>query len=163
MYATIDDYTALYGTIEQEEFNRLALEADRAMDRATSGIDNVRKLVVAYPETDADIIKACACRIINLLKQIYDAEAAAESARGYVQGAAGLQGKAVSSMSAGNESVSFAASSNSTAIDRAIADPVARDRLIKNTINVWLSGLEDANGVNLFYMGAYPAQEETDV
>ncbi len=157
MYVTIDDYNAFYSDgIQQDEFNRFALEADRVLDQATTGIDNVRKLKIAFPVDDADIVKGCACRIINLLKQISDAEAAAESARGYTEGAAGLQGKTVSSMSSGNESVSFSSSSNATAIDRAIASPTARNQLITNVINVCLSGIEDANGVNLFYMGPYP-------
>lgn len=162
MYATITDYASWFGAIQGDEFNRFSLEADRILDIYTTGIDNTKKLRIAFPtdESDAAAVKYAACKLINLLKQISDAEASAASARGYTEGANGLQGKAVSSMSAGNESLSFASGSDTTAIDKAIADPEEKKKLIHNMIVEFFSGLQDANGVNLLYMGSYPVRIE---
>lgn len=159
MYATREQYESYYGEITEQEYNRLSIEADRYIDVLTTGIDNVRKLKVAFPVEDADNIVYCACRVTNILKQIADAEASAASARGYTEGANGLQGKVVSSVSSGNESVSFGtASAELSAIDKAIADPAEKDKLIKNIVKIWLSGISDSNGVNLLYMGRYPEE-----
>lgn len=151
MYATYDDYIQLYeDDITEQEFVRLEMEAERIMDIATTGVDNVAKLKRAFPEDSKTAIMFCTCQIINVGKQIADAEAAS----GYVAGANGLQGKAVSSVSAGNESVSF--SGGSSAITEAAYNAEKKRKLLLDTANVYLSGLTDANGVNLLYMGAYP-------
>lgn len=151
MYATYEDYIQLYGEgITEHEFVRLEMQVERSMDIATTGIDNVRKLKKAFPEEHRQAIMLCACQMVNLAKQIADAEAAS----GYVAGKNGLQGKAVASMSAGNESVSF--SSGSTAISEAAFNAEKKGKLLLSAAKEYLSGLEDANGVNLLYMGAYP-------
>lgn len=157
MYATLEQYVRYYGEIAADDFNRFLIEAQRYMDILTTGIDNVRKLKVAFPTEDAENIAYCACHIVNILKQISDAEASAASARGYTEGANGLQGKVVSSVSAGNESVSYGtASGELSAIDKAIADPEEKKKLIERIVKLWLSGVTDSNGVNLLYMGKYP-------
>ena len=156
MYATREDYISLYGEIEEAQFNRLALEADRIMDTHTTGIDNVKKLKIAFPAAEQPNITACACALVNFLKQVSDAETSTASARGYEETANGLKGKVVSSMSAGNESLSFTATTDGTAIDKAISDTDAKQAYIREIIAKWLSGLTDANGVNLLYMGRYP-------
>lgn len=151
MYATYEDYIQLYGEgITEQEFVRLEMQVERSMDIATTGIDNVRKLKMAFPEEHRQAIMLCACQMVNLAKQIADAEAAS----GYVAGKNGLQGKAVASMSAGNESVSF--SSGSAAISEAAFNAEKKGKLLLSAAKEYLSGLEDANGVNLLYMGAYP-------
>ena len=151
MYATYEDYIQLYGDgITEQEFVRHEMQAERYMDIATTGIDNVAKLKTAFPEANRTAIMYCACQMVNLAKQISDAEAAC----GYVAGSNGLQGKTVSSISAGNESISF--SSGSTAITEAAFNAEKKGRLLLDTAKEYLSGLEDANGVNLLYMGAYP-------
>ena len=151
MYATYETYVQLYGDgITEQEFQRFAIEAERAMDIATTGIDNVRKLKIAFPVADAAAIGYCACQMVNILKQISDAEAAS----GYVSGANGLQSKAIASMSAGNESVSF--SSGNASITEAAFNASKKSKLLISAAKEYLHGLEDANGVNLLYMGAYP-------
>ena len=151
MYATYEDYIQLYGEgITEHEFVRLEMQVERSMDIATTGIDNVRKLKKAFPEEHRQAIMLCACQMVNLAKQIADAEAAS----GYVAGKNGLQGKAVASMSAGNESVSF--SSGSTAISEAAFNAEKKGKLLLSAAKEYLAGLKDANGVNLLYMGAYP-------
>lgn len=156
MYATKEQYETYYGEISVAEFSRFIMEAQRYMDILTTGIDNVRKLKVAFPTEEAESIAYCACHIVNILKQISDAEASAASARGYTEGANGLQGKVVSSVSAGNESVSYGTSGELSAIDKAIADPKEKIKLIEGVVRLWLSGVQDSNGVNLLYMGKYP-------
>lgn len=159
MYIQYEEYTSLYDLMDKEIFNRLSFDACRYLDRFTSGVDGVKKLKVAFPvdEDSAEAVKRCAAEIVNLLFQIQEAEKSASMGRGYIQTENGLQGKVVSSVSAGNESVSFSSGGNqASAIDAAVSDLSARDNLICNTVRQYLSGVQDANSVNLLYMGVYP-------
>ena len=158
MYITFDEYTALYDPIEERDFNRLAFEACRTVDKLTAGIDGVKKLNVAFPtdEDNAASVRHCIAKVINLLYQIQEAEKSAFLARGYTETANGVQGKVVSSVTAGNESISFSSGGGDTAVDKAIKDLDERNRLIDSVVRESLSGVTDANGVNLLYMGVYP-------
>ena len=159
MYITLDEYTALYNPVEEKVFNRLAYDAGRHIDRLTTGIDGVKKIKTAFPtdEDSAEAVRRCTAKIINILYQIQEAENSASVGRGYIQTENGLQGKIVSSVSAGNESISFSSGgTQASAIDAAVSDLSARDTLISGTIREYLSGVQDANGVNLLYMGVYP-------
>lgn len=159
MYITYSEYTALYDTIEEKVFNRLAFDACRYMDRLTTGLDGVKKLKAAFPEDEdsAAAVRHCAAHVVNILYQIQEAEKSASLGRGYTETANGLQGKVISSVSAGGESVTYATKTGSgTAIDSAAADPAFRTRMILDIIREELSGYTDANGVNLLYMGVYP-------
>ena len=151
MYASYADYVSYFGEdISQQEFRRFANEADRAMDRATTGIDNVKKLKVAFPQKDTDVVIFCACKIINCLKQIADIQAST----GFSEGTNGTTGKVIASISSGNESISY--TSGDTAITRAAVDVSEKSKLIADVIKSSFSGVTDANGVNLMYMGVYP-------
>lgn len=158
MYITLEDYKAIYDPIDERLFNNLAFEACRVMDIHTTGIDNIKKLKVAFPaEPDyAETVKRCAAKLVNLMYQIQQAEIAAIENRGYDMTEQGLRGKVISSVSAGNESITYSASATSTAIDAAVKSRTERDKLFANTVWYYLSGVEDANGVNLLYMGRYP-------
>lgn len=158
MYINFDEYTALYDPIEERDFNRLVFQACQAVDNLTTGVDGVKKLRVAFPtdEDDVTAVKRCVSNVTNLLYQIQEAEKSAFLARGYAETANGLQGKVVSSVSAGNESVSFASGDGSTLVDKAITNIAERNRLIQSIVREYLSGVTDANGVNLLYMGVYP-------
>jgi hypothetical protein len=46
----------------------------------------------------------------------------------------------------------------SSVIDKAVADKSVRNKLVADTIRGGLSGVKDANGVNLLYMGKYPGR-----
>ena len=86
---------------------------------------------------------------------------AAASARAMTENADGtVRSRVISSVSSGSESVSYAtgsaARSGTTAIDAAVSDPGARARLLDDIVRRYLSGVKDANGVNLLYMGRYP-------
>ncbi len=161
-YVDYEYYKSLYGdkTVLETDFNRLSWDAERAIDKATSGVDNVRKLKVAFPtnEEDAETVKRCICALVDFLKQIEVAERSASALSTYAERADGsLQGKVVSSVSAGNESISYAVGKSSdTAISAAIKSVKDRDLTVYEFIRSRLEGVTDANGVNLLYMGPYP-------
>lgn len=161
MYVDYEYYKSLYGerTIPKADFNRLSWDADRALDTATSGVDNVKKLQVAFPtnEYDSEAVKRCVCALIDLLDQIEQAERNASKAQGYTERADGtLQGKVISSMSAGNESISFSTPSSQTLISTAVKSEKDKQLVVYDFIKSRLSGICDANGVNLLYAGTYP-------
>lgn len=160
MYITKEAYAELYGPMEDGVFARLSIEACRVMDIHTTGIDNVKKLKRFFPtdEDSAEAVRHCAARIISTLKQIQDAEAVAMEGRGYESTEQGMRGKVISSVSAGNESISYTTGSTSasTAIDEAVKDRNTRDKLLAGIVREYLRGIEDDNGVGLLFMGMYP-------
>lgn len=161
-YVGYDYYTSLYGDkeISETDFKRLSWDAEREVDKATSGVDGVKKLKVAFPtnEDDAEAVKRCVCALVDFLNQIETAERNANSVGQYTERADGsLQGKVVSSVSAGNESISYAVGKSSdTAISNAIKDLQSKDLAVYQFIASRLSGVSDANGVNLLFGGRYP-------
>lgn len=160
-YIDYEYFTSIYGEIPETDFNRLSWEASRKIDVYTSGIDGVRKLKIAFPtdEDSAEAVKRCVCKLIQVMQEIEEAETSARQASGYVETENGLKGKVISSVSAGNESISFAVGSNAgtkTIFDEAISNKAAQEQLFRDTIYDYLSGISDANGVNLLYMGRYP-------
>lgn len=165
-YSTYEQFAALYPDVSEADYNRLAYRADRELDIHTAGIDNVRKLKAAFPEDDdsAEAIRRCEMELVSLMKQIEDAEQAATAAAAYTKRADGTYAlSALASVSSGSESMSFASSSAApkTTITEAASDSAAREKLYGEKIRYYLSGVTDANGVNLLYMGAYPYCIET--
>lgn len=158
-YIRKDYYTGIHGDIADDAFANLSWEACRLLDLHTTGIDGIKKLKVAFPtdEDDSETVKRCACKLVNLLYQIQQAESAANSVHGYESTEQGMRGKVITSVSAGNESISYSTgNAAATVIDKAVTDKTVRDSLISTTIREYLSGIADANGVNLLYMGPYP-------
>lgn len=138
-------YAALYPDGPDESaFDRLRWEARRIMDRATTGLDGVRKLAVAPPveEHDAQAVERCEAALVRLLWQTEQAEGCASWTDGTVTG------KVVTAVTAGSESVSFAAPAAVSAEDG--------EAKCRELVERYLSGVVDANGVNLLYMGRYP-------
>ena len=154
-YITLPEYTAIYGAIDSQDFSRLSWEASRLMDIHTTGVDGFKKLSEAIP-TDADDLECvtrCCAALIHLMSEIENAE---QSVTGYTVRADGtVVSKAVSSISSGSESITFA-NGATTALGAAVGDSAAREKMYADTIKKYLSGVTDANGVNLLYMGAYP-------
>ena len=155
MYVEYEFYTSLYGAdaIKEAEFNRLLWEACKKVDYHTTGVDGLKKLKHFFPsdEEDAEAVKRCVCKLIDAMHKVN----LAEDASGYVVKEDGtLQGKLVASVSAGNESISYSAGKN--AINTAANDSAAREKLYMDIITEYLSGVTDANGVSLLYMGVYP-------
>lgn len=159
MYITFEEYTELYEPMEERLFCRLAFEACRIMDNHTTGIGNVKKLQKYFPQDpyNAKAVKFCAAKIIDILFQIQEVEASSSAGRGYTETENGMQRKVISAIQSGSESITFSeAKATNTTIDVAAADKKERDRLIVGIIRESLSGVTDANGVNLLYMGVYP-------
>lgn len=162
MYVKYEFYKQLYGSdaVKEIDFNRYSWEVDRKLDYYTSGVDGVKKLKIAFPTDDegSECVKRCACALIDLVNKINQAERNAREASGYIQREDGnYQGKIVSSVSAGNESISFSTGSNkATIFDKALTDRAIKEQLFIDIIREYLSNVTDANGVNLLYMGPYP-------
>lgn len=158
-YIRRDYYEGLYGEIPETDFTRLVFEADRILDLHTTGIDNVKKLKRYFPtdEDDAELVKRCAAKLVHFLHQVQTAELAALESRGYESTEQGMRGKVISSVSAGNESITYANGiSVSTDIDAAVKNKTTRDRMSAEIVWEYLAGVTDDNGVNLLYMGRYP-------
>ena len=147
--------------IEEAEFDRLLRKAEREVDKATTGIDNVKKLRVAFPENefDSETVKVCVCGLIELLHDIESAEKFSSSMSGFIERPDGtIQGKVVTSVSAGNESISFSTvgASGGSIVGNAAKGIKEKEVTIKEFIRGCLSGVLDSNGVNLLYAGRYP-------
>lgn len=160
-YAAFAEYAELYPNgAGADDYARLSWEADRIIDRHTTGLDNVRKLQVAMPTDEYSLaaVKHCACALANLLYQIETVENSAVSAAGSVTRSDGLVvGKQVASMSSGSESISYSVSTAATTtVGAAVASEEEREKLFTATVRKYLSGVTDANGMNLLYMGVYP-------
>ena len=158
-YIALSEYNELYDPINERLFNRFSVEASRVMDIHTTGIDNVKKLKTYFPtdEDDAEAVKHCAAKLIYTLNQINQAEVTALESRGYESTDQGMRGKVISSISSGNESISYATGGNAsaTAYDAAAKDRTVRDKLLAEIVWDYLRGVSDVNGVGLLYMGVY--------
>lgn len=160
-YIDYEYYQSLYGeTISELEFNRLLWDAEREIDKMTSGIDNIKKLKVAFPTEPEDVeaVKRCIVDVVNFLHKLEIAESNADSVSQLIERCDGsLQGKVISSVSAGNESISFAVGkSTDTALGNAVKGFKSKEEVICQLISSKLRGIADANGVNLLYSGIYP-------
>lgn len=164
MYISKYEYEDIYDFndfMKESEFLRLSHEAERAMDKHTTGVDGLKKLKVAFPaeEYDAEAVRYCTAKVIHTLYQIQKAEQSAEAARGYTETPQGLQRKIISRVESGNEAISYSeVKLSNSAIDAAVSDVSSKNALISGIIRECLSGVCDANGVQLLYMGQYPAR-----
>ena len=149
--ASFDEYKALYGEeLDQAAYDRLAWQAKRAMDSVTTGVDGVRKLDAAPPaeEYGAQAVKRCQMALVHLLHEM-------EMAAGTVTREDGtVTGRAVTSITAGAESVTFAAPAGTS------GGSAERQRVLRETAEEYLDGVADANGVPLLYGGIYPVKLE---
>lgn len=157
-YVDYDYYKSIYGedAISEPDFNRLSWEACRRIDTLT-----LNKLKFAFPtnEDDAETVRRCVCKLIEIAAQIEAANKRVSEGQGYIEDESGaLRGKVVSSVSSGSESISYTAKAEggSTLIDAVLSDKAAQDRLYRDTVREYLAYVPDANGVNLLYAGAYP-------
>lgn len=162
-YIDYEYYTGMYDNpdITEKEFKRYVYDVEKRIDSLTTGVDNVRKLKIAFPvdEEDAESVKRCLVAMIDLTHRIKKAEKTMEAARGYTERSDGsMQGRIVKSVSSGNESITYSAGNESSMsiIDKALADKKMQNQLYRDMAIEYLSGVADANGVNLLYMGRYP-------
>lgn len=147
MYVNYEYYESLYGgnTLAETDFQRISWEAEREVDKATSGVDGVKKLKVAFPvdEYDAEVVKRCICELVNFIYRLEKA-----------QNAMNNDGGIVISKSAGNESITY--ENTDSDISNALKSAKGREKAIYSFIVSKLSGVSDANGVNLLFAGRYP-------
>lgn len=161
-YIDYEYYESLYRekAIYEADFERLLWDAEREIDKATSGVDGVRKLKVAFPTDlyDAEAVKRCVAELVNFLYKLEIAEESANAIGQYTERADGsMQGKVVTSVSAGNESITYAVGKTAdTAISNAIKDLQSKDMTVQRFIESKLRSVSDANGVNLLFGGRYP-------
>ena len=145
MYVDYAFYKTLYGTtVDETAFNRLIWNAEKLVKNAVTGVDGRCKLDFAFPdeEYDAEAVKRCECALVDIMAKIDKAETEAEG------------NKTVKSVSAGNESISY--DTGSGLIGKVLSDKSAQTRLYADTINEYLRGTKDKNGVNLLFGGVYP-------
>lgn len=145
MYVDYEFYKTLYGTtVDETVFNRLIWNAEKLVKNAVTGVDGRCKLDFAFPDVayDAETVKRCECALVDIMAKINKAETEAEG------------NKTVKSVSAGNESISY--DTGSGLIGKVLSDKSAQARLYADTINEYLRGTKDKNGVNLLFGGAYP-------
>ena len=145
MYVDYEFYKTLYGTtVDNTVFNRLIWNAEKLVKNAVTGVDGRCKLDFAFPDVayDAEAVKRCECALVDIMAKIEKAETEAEG------------NKTVKSVSAGNESISY--DTGSGLIGKVLSDKSAQARLYADTINEYLRGTKDKNGVNLLFGGAYP-------
>ena len=151
MYIEYEYYKSLYGdkALAENEFNRLSWDAEREIDKATCGIDGVKKLEVAFPTNryDAEVVKRCVCDLIDFLSQL-------EKAQSIMINDGGI----VSSKSAGNESISYV--NGDTVVTSALKSARGKEIAICSLITEKLRDVKDANGINLLYLGSYPYRVE---
>lgn len=144
-----DDYAELYADGPGEsEFERLQWQARRIMERAATGVDGVCKLRIAPPEDEygAEAVRRCEAALVRALWQ-------GEQVESYVNRQDGtVTGKLVTGLTAGAESVTFAAPA------AAGSGNGEREVRLGRMVSEYLSGINDANGVNLLYMGPYPVE-----
>lgn len=164
-YANYEFYKTLYGekSVSETDFNRLSWDACKRIDAATTTVDGIKKLKIAFPtdEDDSEAVKRCLCELINILYKLEQAEERVNASQGFVQREDGtLSSKLVSSVSAGNESISYSTNniSAATLIDKALSDKTVQEQLYRDTIAKYLSGVTDKNGINLLYAGRYPEE-----
>ena len=145
MYVDYEFYKTLYGTtVDEKVFNRLIWNAEKLVKNAVTGADGKCKLDFAFPDVayDAEAVKRCECALVDIMAKIEKAETEAEG------------NKTVKSVSAGNESISY--DTGSGLIGKVLSNKSAQSRLYADTINEYLRGTKDKNGVNLLFGGAYP-------
>lgn len=157
-YVDYEYYKSLYGekALAEADFKRLLWDAEREIDKATSGVDGVRKLKVAFPtdEYDAETVKRCICALIEFLNNLETVE----KSSAMVQSSDGtMRGGIVKSVSAGNESITYETSGT---INNAVKSVRDRDLTVYAFIASRLYGVSDANGVNLLFGGRYPYRVE---
>ena len=145
MYVDYEFYKTLYGTtVDETVFDRLIWNAEKLVKNAVTGVDGRCKLDFAFPDVayDAEAVKRCECALVDIMAKIENAETEAEG------------NKTVKSVSAGNESISY--DTGSGLIGKVLSNKSAQARLYADTINEYLRGTKDKNGVNLLFGGAYP-------
>lgn len=148
-YADYTFYTESYYGDELAESN-----AAKWLERASDELDAMtyHRLQRNYPSSDISdaLVKKAVCAMAEALYFI-DVQRLAGSAQ---KGADGGYHGAVTSLSSGKESVSYASNSvGSTVYAKAAADKVTRTMVLQDIAAKYLSGVSDERGIMLLYAG----------
>lgn len=145
MRYTYSDYALLYGKNDRVEksFNRIIWDAEKIVNDITTGVDGICKLRVAYP-TDEYAKEAVKRAVLAVVDKIAKVEEMNDKIAG---------GEIVKSRSAGNESISYETNSEVASV---AASSSEQRMYYARTVERYLSGVSDSNGVNLLYRGMYP-------
>lgn len=162
MYADYEYYKTEYcgGLFDSaENFKLYVRKAERRVDTSTYG-----KLSFAFPaaEKDAAAVKDCICELAEFLYRVNQLQAATSDSVGVVKQDDGtVKGKVVTSVTSGSESRGYSASGGVATIESdAAKDRKVFDMAVYSIIRDGLTGIPDANGVNLLYAGTYPGKCE---
>lgn len=147
-YADYDFYTdTFYGDVLTEK------TADKWLERASEKIDALtfNRLVDGFPEHQAHVIKVkkAVCAVAEALYHVEQqriATAASKDANGNVR-------TAITSISSGNESISYSQSTNTSVYAKAVADGAEMANLIRGIAEQYLAWVPDRHGVYLLYAG----------
>lgn len=152
MYLNYEEYLTINpkNIIDEFDYNAYEMEAEMIVDKFTMSLDGVRKLQVAFP-TDGHSKRAVHTCMAALISEISTIEKLKESLLEKTANGEGV----VSSKSSGSESISYATNTMTPEMKAAINDET-KEKLLYNLTRKYLMGIQDANGVNLFYGGCYP-------
>ncbi len=128
--------------------------AMRWLTRASDELDSMTfgRLADGFPEiaVHAEKVRKAVCAMADALYLVEEQRKAAAATKD----AQGNYRPAVSSISSGQESISYASNSaNGSVYGKAAADTVALSVLLRETAAKYLAGIPDANGINLLYAG----------
>lgn len=162
MYPDYAYYCSMYSdrAVPENDFNRLRHRSWKKLENATTGVDGFQKLKKAFPvdADSAEAVKLCMCELVNIMYEIEQAEKEARETSGYIRQEDGsMKGKLISSVSSGTESISYSSGSVSV-FGKAAYDRTLRESMFSEKIQEYLSGIPDANGINLLYSGPYPGR-----
>ena len=148
MYADFEFYASTY-----HGDTLTAINAEKWLERSSDYLDAItfHRLETAFPTEEKDSIKVkkAVCAIADALYFI-DVQRRAGAAN------VGDDGKirgAVSSMSSGKESVSYATGNTASIYSAAAKNMAAQNSYTRYIAGVYLSNVPDADGVNLLYAG----------
>lgn len=149
-YADFTFYTnPYYGDTLTED------NADKWLERASDELDALtfRRLVSAFPTETSYVVKVkkAVCAIADAL-YLTDLQRKAASAQ---QAADGSYRGAVTSITSGKESISYAVNGAASAsvYAAAAANAEAQTNLLRDIAAMYLANVPDSNGVNLLYAG----------
>lgn len=155
-YADYQFYTEKYygDTVPESDFPKYAERSSDRIDAITFG-----RLVNGFPEEERAVakVKKAVCAVADTLYQIDQIKKASMESVGTITREDGtVVSKAVSSISSGSESISFAtgSSGNTESIyGQAALDKKVESVLLYQVATEYLSGVTDKKGICLLYAG----------
>lgn len=152
MYLNYEEYLTINpkNLIDEFDYNAYEMEAEMLIDKFTMSLDGVRKLQVAFPTDEHSVraVRTCMAALISKISTI------AKLKTSLLEKTTNGEG-VVSSKSSGSESISYATNLNVSEMKLA-TDDKEREKALYILVRKYLMGIQDANGVNLFYGGCYP-------